>query len=63
VLTAADVDRAVDAGARFVVSPSVVPAVIAAAADRGIPSATWWSATCWPSGSARWSGATTRPPL
>ncbi|MDT7653735.1 MAG: 2-dehydro-3-deoxyphosphogluconate aldolase / (4S)-4-hydroxy-2-oxoglutarate aldolase [Pseudonocardiales bacterium] len=38
VLTAAEVDRAVDAGARFVVSPSVVPAVIAAAADRGIAS-------------------------
>lgn len=31
VLTAADVDRSVDAGARFVVSPSVEPEVIAAA--------------------------------
>ena len=38
VLTADDVDRAVDAGARFVVSPSVVPAVIEAAARRGIAS-------------------------
>src|SRR4051794_41662723 len=32
VLTADEVDRAVDAGARFVVSPSVVPEVIEAAA-------------------------------
>jgi 2-dehydro-3-deoxyphosphogluconate aldolase / (4S)-4-hydroxy-2-oxoglutarate aldolase len=38
VLTADDVDRAVDAGARFVVSPSVVPAVIGAAARHGIAS-------------------------
>ena len=38
VLTADDVDRAVDAGARFVVSPSVVPAVIEAAARHGIAS-------------------------
>ncbi|HEY0814671.1 MAG TPA: bifunctional 4-hydroxy-2-oxoglutarate aldolase/2-dehydro-3-deoxy-phosphogluconate aldolase, partial [Pseudonocardia sp.] len=38
VLTAEEVDRAVDAGARFVVSPSVVPAVIEAAARRGIAS-------------------------
>jgi 2-dehydro-3-deoxyphosphogluconate aldolase / (4S)-4-hydroxy-2-oxoglutarate aldolase len=38
VLTAEDVDRAVDAGARFVVSPSVVPAVIEAAARHGIAS-------------------------
>jgi 2-dehydro-3-deoxyphosphogluconate aldolase/(4S)-4-hydroxy-2-oxoglutarate aldolase len=38
VLTAADVDRAVDSGARFVVSPSVVPAVIEAAARHGIAS-------------------------
>lgn len=36
VLTAEDVDRAVDAGARFVVSPSVVPAVVEAAARHGI---------------------------
>ena len=36
VLTAADVDRAVDAGATFVVSPSVEPEVIAAALRRGI---------------------------
>jgi 2-dehydro-3-deoxyphosphogluconate aldolase/(4S)-4-hydroxy-2-oxoglutarate aldolase len=38
VLTAADVDRAVDSGARFVVSPAVVPAVIEAAARHGIAS-------------------------
>lgn len=38
VLTADDVHRAVDAGARFVVSPSVVPAVIEAAAGHGIAS-------------------------
>jgi 2-dehydro-3-deoxyphosphogluconate aldolase / (4S)-4-hydroxy-2-oxoglutarate aldolase len=38
VLTADEVDRAVDAGARFVVSPSVVPAVIEAAARHGIAS-------------------------
>jgi 2-dehydro-3-deoxyphosphogluconate aldolase / (4S)-4-hydroxy-2-oxoglutarate aldolase len=38
VLTADEVDRAVDAGARFVVSPSVVPDVIDAAARRGIAS-------------------------
>ncbi|GAA1318619.1 bifunctional 4-hydroxy-2-oxoglutarate aldolase/2-dehydro-3-deoxy-phosphogluconate aldolase [Pseudonocardia xinjiangensis] len=38
VLTAAEVDRAVDAGACFVVSPSVVPAVIGAAARHGIAS-------------------------
>jgi 2-dehydro-3-deoxyphosphogluconate aldolase/(4S)-4-hydroxy-2-oxoglutarate aldolase len=38
VLTAEDVDRAADAGARFVVSPSVVPAVIEAATRRGIAS-------------------------
>jgi 2-dehydro-3-deoxyphosphogluconate aldolase/(4S)-4-hydroxy-2-oxoglutarate aldolase len=38
VLTADEVDRAVDAGARFVVSPSVVPAVIEAATRRGIAS-------------------------
>jgi 2-dehydro-3-deoxyphosphogluconate aldolase/(4S)-4-hydroxy-2-oxoglutarate aldolase len=38
VLTADDVDRAVDAGARFVVSPSVVPEVIEAAARHGIAS-------------------------
>jgi 2-dehydro-3-deoxyphosphogluconate aldolase / (4S)-4-hydroxy-2-oxoglutarate aldolase len=38
VLTADDVDRAVDAGARFVVSPSVVPAVIEAAGRHGIAS-------------------------
>ena len=38
VLTAQEVDRAVDAGARFVVSPSVVPAVIGAAARHGIAS-------------------------
>jgi 2-dehydro-3-deoxyphosphogluconate aldolase / (4S)-4-hydroxy-2-oxoglutarate aldolase len=36
VLTAADVDRSVDAGARFVVSPSVEPEVIAAALRRRI---------------------------
>jgi 2-dehydro-3-deoxyphosphogluconate aldolase/(4S)-4-hydroxy-2-oxoglutarate aldolase len=38
VLTAEDVDRAVDAGARFVVSPSVVPEVIDAARRHGIAS-------------------------
>src|SRR3954452_14402742 len=38
VLTAEEVDRAVDAGARFVVSPSVVPAVIEAALRHGIAS-------------------------
>ena len=38
VLTADDVDRAVNAGARFVVSPSVVPAVIEAATRHGIAS-------------------------
>jgi 2-dehydro-3-deoxyphosphogluconate aldolase/(4S)-4-hydroxy-2-oxoglutarate aldolase len=38
VLTAEEVDRAVDAGARFVVSPSVVPAVIEAATRHGIAS-------------------------
>jgi 2-dehydro-3-deoxyphosphogluconate aldolase/(4S)-4-hydroxy-2-oxoglutarate aldolase len=38
VLTADEVDRAVGAGARFVVSPSVVPAVIEAAARHGIAS-------------------------
>ena len=38
VLTAADVDRSVDAGARFVVSPSVAPEVIAAALRRRIAS-------------------------
>jgi 2-dehydro-3-deoxyphosphogluconate aldolase / (4S)-4-hydroxy-2-oxoglutarate aldolase len=38
VLTAAEVDRAVDAGARFVVSPSVDPQVVAAALRRGIAS-------------------------
>jgi 2-dehydro-3-deoxyphosphogluconate aldolase / (4S)-4-hydroxy-2-oxoglutarate aldolase len=38
VLTAQEVDRAVDAGARFVVSPAVVPAVIEAATRRGIAS-------------------------
>jgi 2-dehydro-3-deoxyphosphogluconate aldolase / (4S)-4-hydroxy-2-oxoglutarate aldolase len=38
VLTAEEVDRAVDAGARFVVSPSVVPAVIEAATQHGIAS-------------------------
>lgn len=36
VLTAEAVDRSVDAGARFVVSPSVVPAVIEAARRHGI---------------------------
>ncbi len=36
VLSADDVDCAADAGARFVVSPSVVPAVIEAATRRGI---------------------------
>jgi 2-dehydro-3-deoxyphosphogluconate aldolase/(4S)-4-hydroxy-2-oxoglutarate aldolase len=38
VLTAEEVDRAVDAGAQFVVSPSVVPEVIEAAARHGIAS-------------------------
>lgn len=38
VLTAADVDRSVDAGARFVVSPSVEPEVIAAALRHRIAS-------------------------
>jgi 2-dehydro-3-deoxyphosphogluconate aldolase / (4S)-4-hydroxy-2-oxoglutarate aldolase len=38
VLTADEVDRAVGAGARFVVSPSVVPAVIEAARRHGIAS-------------------------
>jgi 2-dehydro-3-deoxyphosphogluconate aldolase/(4S)-4-hydroxy-2-oxoglutarate aldolase len=37
VLSAADVDAAVDAGARFVVSPGLDEAVIAAAARRGVP--------------------------
>ena len=38
VLTAADVDRSVDAGATFVVSPSVDPEVIAAALRRRVAS-------------------------
>jgi 2-dehydro-3-deoxyphosphogluconate aldolase/(4S)-4-hydroxy-2-oxoglutarate aldolase len=38
VLTAADVDRSVDAGATFVVSPSVEPEVIAAALRRRVAS-------------------------
>jgi 2-dehydro-3-deoxyphosphogluconate aldolase/(4S)-4-hydroxy-2-oxoglutarate aldolase len=38
VLTVDEVDRAVDAGARFVVSPSVDPAVIRAATRHGIAS-------------------------
>ncbi|GAA0947947.1 bifunctional 4-hydroxy-2-oxoglutarate aldolase/2-dehydro-3-deoxy-phosphogluconate aldolase [Pseudonocardia zijingensis] len=38
VLTGADVDRSVDAGARFVVSPSVEPEVIAAALRHRIAS-------------------------
>jgi 2-dehydro-3-deoxyphosphogluconate aldolase / (4S)-4-hydroxy-2-oxoglutarate aldolase len=38
VLAAADVDRAVDAGACFVVSPSVDPEVVAAALRRGVAS-------------------------
>jgi 2-dehydro-3-deoxyphosphogluconate aldolase/(4S)-4-hydroxy-2-oxoglutarate aldolase len=38
VLTAADVDRSVDAGATFVVSPSVEPDVIAAALRRRVAS-------------------------
>jgi 2-dehydro-3-deoxyphosphogluconate aldolase / (4S)-4-hydroxy-2-oxoglutarate aldolase len=38
VLTAGEVDRAVAAGARFVVSPSVVPAVIDAALRHGVAS-------------------------
>src|SRR3954469_15132075 len=38
VLTAEQVERAVDAGARFVVSPSVVPEVIDAARRHGIAS-------------------------
>ena len=38
VLTADEVDRAVDAGARFVVSPSVVREVIEAATRHGIAS-------------------------
>jgi 2-dehydro-3-deoxyphosphogluconate aldolase / (4S)-4-hydroxy-2-oxoglutarate aldolase len=38
VLTAADVDRSVDAGARFVVSPSVEPEVISAALRHRIAS-------------------------
>jgi 2-dehydro-3-deoxyphosphogluconate aldolase/(4S)-4-hydroxy-2-oxoglutarate aldolase len=38
VLTAEQVERAVDAGARFVVSPSVVPEVIEAATRHGIAS-------------------------
>jgi 2-dehydro-3-deoxyphosphogluconate aldolase/(4S)-4-hydroxy-2-oxoglutarate aldolase len=38
VLTAAEVDRSVDAGASFVVSPSVEPEVIAAALRRGVAS-------------------------
>jgi 2-dehydro-3-deoxyphosphogluconate aldolase / (4S)-4-hydroxy-2-oxoglutarate aldolase len=38
VLTAANVDRCVDAGARFVVSPSVDAQVVAAALRRGIAS-------------------------
>ncbi len=38
VLSAGDVDRAVDAGARFVVSPTVEPEVVAAALRRGVAS-------------------------
>ncbi len=38
VLTAGDVDRSVDAGARFVVSPSVEPEVLAAALRRRLAS-------------------------
>ncbi|GAA1258123.1 bifunctional 4-hydroxy-2-oxoglutarate aldolase/2-dehydro-3-deoxy-phosphogluconate aldolase [Pseudonocardia aurantiaca] len=38
VLSAGDVDRAVDAGARFVVSPTVAPEVVAAALRRGVAS-------------------------
>ncbi len=38
VLTAADVDAAVDAGADFVVTPAVAPSV-AAASERGVPCA------------------------
>ncbi|WP_433047651.1 bifunctional 4-hydroxy-2-oxoglutarate aldolase/2-dehydro-3-deoxy-phosphogluconate aldolase [Dactylosporangium sp. CS-033363] len=37
VLTAAQVDRAVDAGARFVVSPGFSPAVVARCQTRGVP--------------------------
>ena len=38
VLTAADVERAVEAGARFVVSPGFDDAVVARSADVGVPS-------------------------
>lgn len=38
VLTPEDVHRSADAGARFVVSPAVVPDVVAAAAERGLAS-------------------------
>jgi 2-dehydro-3-deoxyphosphogluconate aldolase/(4S)-4-hydroxy-2-oxoglutarate aldolase len=37
VLTAEQVDRAVDAGARFVVSPGFGPAVVRRCAERGVP--------------------------
>lgn len=37
VLTVADVDRAVEAGARFVVSPGLDDAVVARCADLGVP--------------------------
>ncbi|GAA3266218.1 bifunctional 4-hydroxy-2-oxoglutarate aldolase/2-dehydro-3-deoxy-phosphogluconate aldolase [Dactylosporangium vinaceum] len=37
VLTAAQVDRAVDAGARFIVSPGFSPTVVARAQARGVP--------------------------
>lgn len=37
VITVAQVDRAVDAGARFVVSPGFGPAVVRRCAERGIP--------------------------
>ena len=37
VLTAAQVDAAVDAGARFVVSPGLGPSVVRRCAERGVP--------------------------
>src|SRR5687767_7203615 len=37
VVTPAQVDRAVDAGARFVVSPGFGPAVVGRCGERGVP--------------------------
>jgi 2-dehydro-3-deoxyphosphogluconate aldolase / (4S)-4-hydroxy-2-oxoglutarate aldolase len=49
VLTEDQVDRAAEAGARFVVSPGFSPRVVAHCARRGLPvlpgAATWWPST------------------